>query len=223
MGAASHHEVELKRLLVGRGAADQFVAALGAPVLSDKQQVNHIFDTEDRRLDRSSFALRLRTEGNYAFLTAKGRTRSVGSNTSSRLEAEVPIEATVAAGILAGRIDPLLALRSRVEDPAFEELWREMETVLGATRIRPWGHFENRRRTIRVTLPQGLCVDVEVDQTRFPDERLDEEIEIELQGDEEVDAVETWLVATTRAAGVETRSSSPKIARFFAALHGPRS
>jgi uncharacterized protein YjbK len=215
--ADRHHEVELKRRLVGPGAADKLIAALGAPVREDKRQRNHIFDTDDGRLHRSRFALRLRVEEGAVFLTAKGPGRSVGASTGSKLEAETRIESALAEAILAGERDVLAELRDRVRDPAYESLWRGMDAALAGTAVRSRGSFENRRRTIPVDLPGGLQVDVEVDQTRFSRERADEEVEIELPDEQAVAVAEAWLERLTRDAGIATAPSSPKIARFYEA------
>ncbi len=207
----------LKLLLVGDGAADKLIAALGGDVCADKRQVNHIFDTDARSLDRSRHALRLRLEGPDAWLTAKGPTSRVGVDTGSKAEAEAAVEPEVVDALLAGRLDPLSVLRTRVTDPGYAELWKGLEVARRGGALRLWGHFANRRRTVR-TSAAGLELDIEVDRTVFTNGRVDEEVEIEVPREGLVPKVEEWLDATLRAAGIESKKSTPKIARFFASI-----
>ena len=57
----SHEEIELKRLLSGDAAADKLIAFLGQ-IAAQKKQINHVFDTDDRRLNQQRYAVRLRFE-----------------------------------------------------------------------------------------------------------------------------------------------------------------
>jgi hypothetical protein len=161
-----YDEIELKRLLIGAGAADKLVAVLG-PVPALKRQVNHVFDTEDRRLNRQRYSVRLRLEDGTPIVTAKGPSRGGG-----------------------GR--PLCEV----------------------------GHFENQRRTVPVVRASGLALTVEIDRTRFPDGRVDDEIEIEIPSDDVVSEVEAWLDERAAAAGIAIGPSRSKDGRFFATLPG---
>ncbi|MGH7788547.1 MAG: CYTH domain-containing protein [Candidatus Binatia bacterium] len=216
---ASHDEIELKRRLIGAGAADKLVAVLG-PVAVLKRQINHVFDTEDRRLNQQRYSVRLRLEDGTPVVTAKGPSRGVGAHTSSRTEAEAEIESTLADEILAGRGDPVAGLRERETDRAYDELWRGLDQARDGRPLRAVGHFENQRRTVPVVLPSGLALTVEVDRTRFPDGRVDDEIEIEVPSDDVVSEVEAWLDERAAAAGVTIGPSRSKVGRFFAALRG---
>jgi uncharacterized protein YjbK len=213
----SHQEIELKRLLVGEGAADKLIAALGA-VASDRVQINHVFDTDGLRLNQQLYALRLRLENGEAILTAKGPDRGLGSYTSVRTEFEAKIERRLADEILAGRRDALEVLREHESDVVCTELWKGIEQARSGHTLREVGRFENRRRAIRVTLPSGLALEVEIDRTRFADGRVDDEVEIEVPREHLVGEVEGWLDQRAAAAGVSTRPSTPKIARFYASL-----
>jgi len=213
-----HREVELKRLLVGANAGDRLIAALGAGVREEKAQRNRFFDTDDRRLGRARYAVRLRFEDQRAIVTAKGPSRAVGGSTASREEAESEVESLEAEAVVRGELDPVEVLRRRVSDPAFAALWRGLETARAGAALRDWGGFDNVRRVVPVALPGGEPLLVEVDRTVFPGGRIDEEVEIELPREELAGEVEVWLEARARAAGIETRASTPKVARFFAAL-----
>jgi uncharacterized protein YjbK len=214
---SGRREIELKRLLSGQGAADRLIAAIG-PVEELKVQTNHLFDTVDRRLNKAGYAVRLRFENSSAFLTVKGPSHLVGPSTGSKIEAEASVEPHVADEILQNRLDLVAALRSRLPDSAYMELWRGLDDARRYRSLQRLGSFENQRRTIPVVLPSGITVRVEVDRTRFPDGRIDEEVEIELPAEDSVHEVETWLATTAHKAGVETQPSTPKIVRFLSAL-----
>jgi uncharacterized protein YjbK len=218
--ASGPNEIELKRILRGEEAAERLISAMGLPVRSESRQVNHIFDTDDRRLDRARYAMRLRTEGSRAFLTAKGPSRNVTSDTATKIEAETRIEPGEVTAVLSGASDPLTMLQKRATNPAFDELWRGIEKVKGNRALRSWGHFENLRRSVSVILPGGDPIEVEIDHTQFPNGRVDNEVEIELRDESEVDRVEAWLEEKARAAGISLGHSTPKVARFFESLEG---
>jgi len=218
VGSDGQHEVELKRLLVGPNAGDRLIAALGAGVREEKAQRNHFFDTDDRRLGRARYSVRLRFEDQRAIVTAKGPSRAVGGSTASREEAESEVESAEAEAIVRGGRDPVEVLRAHVSDPAFGGLWRGLETAREGAALRDWGGFENVRRVVPVTLPGGEPLLVEVDRTTFPGGKIDEEVEIELPREALAGEVEAWLEERARTAGIETRASTPKVGRFFAAL-----
>jgi uncharacterized protein YjbK len=211
-------EVELKRLLVGPDAGDRLIAALGADVRDEKTQRNHFFDTEDRRLGRARYSVRLRFEDHRAILGAKGPSRAVGASTASRVEAESAVESAEAEALVRGMLDPIETLRRRAPDPAFAALWRGLEAAREGRPLRNWGGFDNVRRVVPAALPGGQPVVVEIDRTRFADGHLDEEVEIELPREDLSGEAEAWLEERARAACIETRASTPKVARFFASL-----
>jgi CYTH domain-containing protein len=217
MPAHSTHEIELKRRLVGLDAADRLIEVLG-PVASDVEQVNHVFDTPDRSLHRARHSLRLREEAGRFILTAKGPSRGVSGSVSTRTEAESEIEPDVARRLLAAQGDPLTELRRRVTEADFDALWAGLEKARAGQPLGELGQFHNRRRTVQVAVSPGLRLSVEVDRTRFPNGRVDDEVEIELASAERAGEVEAWLEERAAVAGVETQPSTAKFGRFYAAL-----
>jgi uncharacterized protein YjbK len=213
-------ELEFNRLLVGPAAGEKFLRATGSTIMAEKEQVNYIFDTEDRRLDRARYALRLRKEGGGAWLTAKGRSRPVEGSTVSRLEAESGVDHSTADDVLAGRVDPVAVLRSHVADVEYAVLWEAIEKVREGRPLKVWGHFSNWRRTAAVRLPSGTDVEWQLDRTTFPDGHVDDEVEIEMADPKQAREVTEWVEKIARKAGVETMDTKPKIARFFASIGG---
>ncbi len=218
----AHHEIELKRLLGGAGAADRLVDALGGRPARDVMQVNHALDTADGALRRARLSLRLRTENGDAYLTAKGPTQAVTRSTGSKVEAETAIPPSLAGRILAGSADGLAALRRRLPATPYAELFAAIDAARGERAVRPVGHYENRRRSMRVRLPSGRRVVVEVDRTWFPGGRVDDEVEIELPSTRAAAAVERWLDGVLRTAGIRAKTSTAKIARFYASPRARR-
>lgn len=211
------HEIELKRLLRGPAAADALIAVLG-PVTGEQHQVNHVFDTEGLELRQHHYSVRLRFANGTPIVTAKGPGRSLGAHTTSRTEAEATVDVATASDILTGRLDPIAALRERVEDVAFDELWSGLDRARGGRGLRHIGSFENLRRVVPVVIAPGLELEVEVDRTQLGPGRVDHEVEIEVPDPGRVAEVEAWLEERAAAAGVELAPSSPKLARFYAAF-----
>jgi len=214
---APNQEIELKRRLIGPDAAERLLRVLG-PVASDVEQVNHVFDTPERHLHRARHSFRLREQGASFILTAKGPSQGVSASVSSRTEAEAEIGADVARRILAGQHDALGELRRHATDDAFEPLWMGLGRALSGQSLEEVGLFHNRRRTVQVVVSTELSLNVEVDATRFPNGRFEDEVEIELSRPELASDVETWLEERAAAAGVETQPSTSKLARFYASL-----
>lgn len=211
-------EIELKRLLVGKNAANRLIQALGRGPEAEKRQVNHIFDTDGLRLSKSKYAARLRLEDGQAFLTVKGPNHSVGASTDSKVEAEVALDSKLASRIINGDLDPITVLREHLPDQAYAQLWRGVDEVRGGRPLKRLGQFENVRRTVPIVLPSGTTLRIEFDHTDFPNGRSDDEVEIELPNDAVANEVEAWLDATAQAAGVRTAAATPKTVRFLATL-----
>jgi uncharacterized protein YjbK len=220
MSVSGHSEIELKRRLIGDRAAERLVSAMGKIVSPPREQVNHVFDTDDHGLHRARYALRLRVEPNDCWLTAKGPGRAIGQSGGARLEAETPVEREVAERVLAGELDPIEVLNARLHDRGYGELWSGIEAALRGGRVKSIGRFENDRRTAPVTLPSGRSLMLEIDRTRFPGSRIDEEVELEIPAEDLAPEAEAWLLELLQRAGVSSTESTTKIARFYESLEG---
>jgi len=195
-------------------------AALGddAGLPAPARQVNHFFDSADRRLAGAGCALRLREEEGRAWLTAKGRAAGGGDATLTRREeTEVELDAELGRALLAGERDPLAVLRER----AGTGLVARMQSALGGAAVAYLGAFENQRRRVgpfeREVGGEPVVLLLELDRTRFPGDRVECEVEAEVaRGDEERAA--RALRDLLASAGVRWGSAPSKAERFFAAL-----
>jgi len=163
-------------------------------------------------------ALRLRIEPKGTFLTAKGPGRAIGRSGGARVEAEALLEPEVAQRILSGEVQPIEVLKSRLVDRGYDELWSSLEAACTGRPLKPIGHFENERRTAPMMLPSRASLILEIDRTRFPGGRVDEEVELEVPTEDLAPEAEAWLHDVLARAGVTSTESTPKIARFYESL-----
>jgi chromosome partitioning protein len=196
-------------------------AGAGGPLPDGLQQVNHFFDTPGLSLHGASCILRLREEGDNFLVTAKSpSTRSADGTLSVRREEEVSIDAARARQILAGRLSPLDALRSRHGGDS--PLTRSLDALIDDAELREVGSFRNLRRRLGplpLPLTDGGSMDVvfEFDRTEFPGGRVDHEVEVELKGADTARCHDALQQLFARA-GVAWRSAPSKSARFFGSL-----
>lgn len=215
----SGREIEFKLGLASEEALDALLRALGPaarpspPVL----QVNHFFDTLKSDLGRHGIALRLREEDGCFALTAKGRSRTRAALTV-RDEHELALDAATARAILEGRLSPLQVLLERAPRP-LEPLLEDMRVHAAERPLVELGAFENeRRRVASVSLPteEGpLEVVLELDRTRFPGDRIEREVEVEIADPGDVPRAERALRALLASAGIPWTPAASKAGRFF--------
>ncbi|MBN2359606.1 MAG: CYTH domain-containing protein [Deltaproteobacteria bacterium] len=183
MGGAGT-ETEIKLQLDDESAWQRLCQALGPPA-SEVVQRNHFFDTPDGELARLKLALRVRDEGDRAWVTVKGPKQRCG-DAVRRFEDEAAVEVEAWRAIARGErgLDrlaaaPLAALVGRV---ALERL---VEVV----------RFENLRRSYPLAVA-GRDLVLEIDRTVFADGAVDCEIEVEIDdaGDAELVTAVTTAV-----------------------------
>ena len=209
----SEREVELKFALPDERAAEALEAQADGLRESCVMQVNHLFDTPDRRLRGNGFTLRLREEDGTWTVTLKGPTRQVGA-ARDRAEVEAGITPERAARILAGEATPLDVLD---RDHA---LTREA-VACACERVVRLGSFRNRRITVSAELAGYGPALLEIDRTELPGGRVDHEVELEVPaGGAEVRAAsaETALRDLLGEIGVPAVPATGKSGRFLAAL-----
>jgi inorganic triphosphatase YgiF len=212
-------EIEFKFAVADESAFAALLRALELPEGAGRsvRQVNHFFDTAHHALWRNALALRLRDEEGAFWLTLKGdeKTRSADGILTERMEVEVEVAPELARLLLAGSVSP-----GRILADAGEEVAQlRMDAALAGAEPRPVGRFENERtRLPPVDLGGGLGpVRFELDRTRFPDGRIDCEIEVEA-ADVELKALRTRLDALLARAGIAWSHAPSKARRFFELL-----
>lgn len=221
----SGHEIELKLQLPDEASLEAVAVAAGGERRAPVRQVNHFFDADGRPLRARGFGLRLRDEEGRFFLTAKGPKGAAKSAAlAHRREEEVEIDADTARAILGGARSPLEVLQERLEDEGLE-LVRALDEARAGAPLEYLGCFENQRTRIRTKLPsaQGdLDVELELDRTSFPGDRVQFEVELELSASADADNAERALVDLLARAGTVGRPAPGKARRFFAFLEEER-
>lgn len=240
-------ETELKLLLPDEAAWERVRAALGPGRVV--RQVNHFFDRADGALRAARIGVRLRAEDEDRFLTLKGDALPSGPDRASgdgrsgrgpdealsrRIELETGLpEETFDAAIRDGLdLGPWLA-RFRGEagaeplPPALAGFLALLESTCRGRRLQRYAGFCNLRLIEGLALhdEQGLIpVEVALDRTELPGDRIDHEIEVELAGnpgdpDELAARTERALHRWLSDRGVGTVVPAPsKLARLHEAL-----
>ncbi|MFO0689908.1 MAG: CYTH domain-containing protein [Myxococcota bacterium] len=229
-------ETELKLLLPDEASYRRVLAALG-PGRSVLQQ-NHFFDRTDGALRAARIGVRLRAEDAERLLTLKGDALAGpgAPALSRRIELETNLPSATFEDALRDGLDlrPWLA-RFRGESgaeplpPALARFLATVEACCGDERLRCYGEFRNFRTIDSLALHDELGmipVELAVDRTELPGNRIDHEIEVELAGnpgdpDELAERTARALLRWLADRGVDPVLPAPsKLARFHDALAG---
>ena len=205
--------------------AKALATALGLPSQgSGALQENHFFDGPGGELRRAELALRLRSEEGRFTLTAKGRVLPGEPDDDGPLqrkrEEEHVVERAQAEAILAGRACPLECLVAALGET---RLMRDLRAALDGSSPIHVGCFQNlRHRLGPVQLPTNegppLELVFELDRTTFPGERVEHEIEVEVDGEDAAQRARPALLKLLEAHGIHWFETSSKAERFFRAL-----
>lgn len=224
-------EREIKLLLPDAAAYERVAGALGP--MSERRQINHFFDVPGDALRRERIGVRLRSEAGERWLTLKGASsQGAASALVERVELEVRIdagafEAALASGLelsdWLARLERSAGAMATSTPPAVATLLQRVRALCTGQRLARRAGFENRRRQASIALRDDagpLPLLLQLDETRFPDGRIDHEIEVELGDDgPEPARVQRALAEWLASLGVTgTRTASSKLAR----LHAPR-
>ena len=189
------------------------------------RQLNHFFDSADRRLRHAGVTLRLRDEDGRFFLTAKGPTAKEPRRKVAALAARAETEGEISteqAALL--RADPARVLPTIARlGPGGEALARAAKRALGEARLLHVGGFENRRERVDFSIlveNQDLTLTAELDTSRFPRGVQAHEVEIELLGAHLAAPVDVAMRALFSDAKASIRPGTGKARRFFALLDG---
>ncbi len=223
-------ETELKLLLPDEAAWQRIRTALaGGSVVF---QVNHFFDRPDGLLREARIGVRLRAEDGRHSLAVKGeRARASVGALAQRIELETGIAPADAETGLTRGLDlaPWLGRwrAESAEGSGSAELVGFLDTLEAACRgrlLERYAELANRRETFRLELRDAdgpFEVELALDRTTLPGDRVDHEIEIEFASDLEAlprrveAAVRQWL---RELGGIETTPATSKLARLHQQL-----
>jgi uncharacterized protein YjbK len=215
-----HKEIELKFVVDGTEAFEALAKAAGTTPGRPIEQMNHFFDTADRRLNARKFTIRLRGEADKFILGAKSpESKAAEGAQTIKTEEEVEIDAGTAAKILRGETSPLETLEKRKKGEA-KELFAALRRSIGTAKLGHVGSFRNERTPLPVKLAVGarkVTLRFEMDRTSFPNGKVDYEVEVELKGDDRRLAAGA-VKAFFQKAGVSWREGPSKAKRFFSAV-----
>lgn len=206
-------ETELKFLLPDEDAFRRVQAALGPARAT--QQVNHFLDCEDGALRRARIGVRLRSEGGNRLLTVKSDALDTSHDAlSQRIELERSLSSETFEAALTQGLDLLPWLEHFEAEmategptpPALRPFLARLMALCRDQKLRRRAGFTNFRQAARATLcDERGAFDVELllDETRLPGDRIDYELEVELGAADEPPArVERALRAWLRDQGV---------------------
>jgi uncharacterized protein YjbK len=228
--AGEAREVEFKFAVSGAEAFTRLLDHLGKPrslLQSGILQVNHLFDTPALALHDHGSIVRLREQGGDYQLTVKGDTAPAATDgvLTERIEYESPVDVDAARTLLRTRRisgDRLAGMISDHAD-AVHDLLRTAGVHGDLVYI---GCFSNERIKLPVILPvEGARCELlfELDSSEFPDGVTNTEIEVEITGRDDAEAIRSVLLTLLAQAGIDWQTTSNKAERFFAALGRPAS
>jgi len=195
-------EIEIKLKLESFTDYLKLVGYLGQ-IESEEQQINGFFDTEDRRLAKGGWALRVRAENKRGLVTLKSIPTQAGAAVI-RQEIEAEISRGTAIDALDLRID---VLAIPVMPVAFVK--KEFPILAVARLIQ----FQNTRQKKLFRIGDHNYL-LEIDKTEYSDGSVDYELEVELTESTQIETVEGHLHKLFQSLGIPfERQDESKLAR----------
>ena len=223
-GANQGRETELKLALASKAELDAVRLVVGGRAVAPVKQENHFFDSADRVLDAAKHACRLRREGDAFIVTVKGPSKaSEGGLLTERAEEEVKVSWGQADRMLKGLASPLAAFGTR--GAAKPAVVGEVEVLLAGKPLVYIGGFRNLRTRVNADVTVGgraVGVVFEFDETTFPGNRIDFELEVEVPAGVDAAALKTALDGICTRARVTPRAASSTLKRFMTVLQAMR-
>ena len=183
MGTAPTNNLEIE-IKIRLGSFMDYLKLVGrlSPIDEEIQHINCFFDSEDRRLAKGGWALRVRAESHRGLVTIKSIPTQAGMAVVRReIESEIP--RGLAMDILALRHDVLT-----VDTPPVQFIKTEFPGVELTKLIL----FENTRQLKKYTI--GDCEYLlEIDKTAFSDGSVEYELEVEFTDMAQLDKIEEGL------------------------------
>ncbi len=176
-----NREIEIKLDL---GSFTNYLKLIGflGQIDQEEHQINGFFDTEDRRLSKEGWALRVRAEDKRGLVTLKGETSG---------DERVSIRDEIESEISRGEAVEVLDLRRNILDIAaapvefIKEHWGELEMAKLV-------HFENTRQEKEFKIGDYMYM-LQIDTTEFSDGSVEYELEVETADEEKVEVVNDSL------------------------------
>lgn len=200
-------EIELKLELDNREALDRLAGRLGSKV-AEIEQENLYYDTRDDAFRQARWSVRVRKEDDRLKLTLKGQA-TVDGEFARRLEVEEDLDPSTWTAHCAGTapigdIVRACAAERNIEFPASAD----------PSQLVALGGMKNRRRVHR--LPgAGAELNVELDETEYPDGSIVYEAELEVPEGSDPRTASARLKAVFAELGLPWRVGRlTKMARF---------
>lgn len=218
-------EVELKLRVDGEKQLQAIAEASAGKIHPPVLQINHLFDSPLKNLNRNKYVLRLRDAGTRRTLTIKGPAeQSADGVLASRPEEEIDIDLATMADILNGARSPLDVFEEAAAgSKSRQRLVAALRELLDGEALLYLGLFQNERTSVDTQLTiQGRPreVTLELDRTCFPNGVVHCEVELELPSGLDAGEAQRQLMALFERAGVRGDSAPAKVKRFYAALDG---
>ena len=174
-------EIEIKLQL---GSFTNYLKLTGflGPIDSEEHQINGYYDSEDRRLSKAGWALRVRIMEDRGQVTLKGVSASRGTAVI-RQELEADIPHSFALEVLNLKKDVF-----DIEAPPVEFVKKEFPEVSLARQVK----FSNIRQKKQFKIGDYFYT-LEIDRTEFFDGSVDYELEVELDEADQVEVVQDSL------------------------------
>ncbi len=203
MAEALHKtEIEIKIKLDTFTDYLKLVGFLGQ-IESEEHQINGFFDSEDRRIAKGGWALRVRVENHRGLVTVKSIPTRAGLAVI-RQEIEAEIGRGEALAVLALQTDVLT-----LDVMPISFIRNEFPNVHLARLIQ----FDNTRQKKLFRIGDYNYI-LEIDKTEYSDASVDYELEIELSDPSRVDSVEAQLRKLFATLGIPfEKQSESKFAR----------
>jgi len=186
-----HYEIEIKLDLSNEANYRNILDHL-SPDSSPVKQENYFFDTQERSLSESGWALRIRKEDAKATVTAKGPKKEDAEGLTIRQEIEEEIDANQSDLFIKGNIDP-------ADLPP--DIVLTIGDICSGRKLEKAISFINFRTTARSNT-DGITVEIAIDRTEYSDGSVDFELEVELSEKSKYKAVTNIIEGIFDKAGV---------------------
>lgn len=157
----------------------------------EEHHVNAFFDSEDRKLAREGWALRVRAENKRGLVTLKSSPLKPGL-AAIRNEIEGEISKGLAQELIALRRDVM-----SLDHPAVEFIKQKW----GDITVMKLVHFTNTRRRKPFKIGDDIYT-LELDKTEFSDGSVDYELEVELPDESVIEMVQDKLQKVFNSLGI---------------------